>query len=59
MVFMSSLLVFGICAFKWYLNIRMFEKVSGFPDLGTVVSKCDPLFALVVNVSGLGFILGF
>jgi hypothetical protein len=37
----------------------MFEKVSNFPDLGTVVDKGEPLFSLVVNVSGLGFILHF
>jgi hypothetical protein len=43
MVFVSGLLVYGIGAFKCYLNIRMFEKVSDFPDLGNVVSKVDPL----------------
>jgi hypothetical protein len=37
----------------------MFEKVSDFPDLDTVVSKVDPLFVSVVNVFGLGFSLRF
>jgi hypothetical protein len=37
----------------------MSEKVCDFPDLGTVVCKGDPFFALVVDFVGLSFILHF
>jgi hypothetical protein len=59
MAFRSDLLVYCISAFKRYLDIRMFEKVCDFPDLGLVVCKGDPFFALVVDFVGLGFVLHF
>jgi hypothetical protein len=37
----------------------MSEKVCDFPDLGTVVCKGDPFFALVVGFVVLSFILLF
>jgi hypothetical protein len=59
MAFRSGLFVYCISAFKRYLDVRMFEKVCDFPDLGTVVWKGDPFFALVVDIVCLGFILHF
>jgi hypothetical protein len=47
-VFRSGLLVYCICAFKCYLEVRMFEEVSNFPDLGIVVCKGNPFLALVL-----------
>jgi hypothetical protein len=57
MVCRSCLLLYCVRAFKCYLDVCLFEKVSDLSNFGAVVGERGPFFVSVISFVLVGFVL--
>jgi hypothetical protein len=51
-VFGGGLLLYSVCAFEGYVYVSLFKNVGDFPDLGAVIGKGSPFFAIILSQLG-------